>query len=301
MVFLLVLLLPYLAGVFWPGNRAEAAHETAAGWESRILIRVESGSKGRSMSMEEYLCGALPAVIPGEYEPECLKAQAILLRTGIIAAYRERMEQGNAQPWEPEEIYLDREELKRFWGVSFAEYNQKIRDAVQATAGIYLTCNGAPIRICYFRVSAGRTRDGGEALEQELPYLKSVACPKDYLSEDYLTSLEFSREELNKILGGVIVGTETDSAGYCQKIYLAGSGKEEISVKSAEWVRQKLELPSTHINMEQKGGNTYFMVRGLGHGVGMSQYAANEMAKEGNDCIAILSYFFQNIAIDKYE
>lgn len=301
MVFLLIFLLPYLAGVFWPGNVEMAEPGASFNWESRISVRVNNGSKGQVMSMEEYLCGALPAVIPGEYEPECLKAQAILLRTGVIASYREQMEQGSPQLWEPEETYLDREALRRLWGASFAEYNQKIREAVQSTAGIYLTCNGAPIKVCYFRVSAGRTRDGGEALGQELPYLKSVECPKDYLSDEYLTSVEFSREELIKILGGTIAGVETDSAGYCQKFYLTGKEDEEPFIKSAEWVRQKLNLASTHINVEQNGGKTCFMVRGLGHGVGMSQYAANEMAKEGNGCIAILSYFFQNIAMDKYE
>ncbi len=40
---------------------------------------------------------------------------------------------------------------------------------------------------------------------------------------------------------------------------------------------------------------------GFGHGVGMSQTAANEMAKEGYSWQEILKYFFRDITLDRYE
>lgn len=305
MVFLFVVLLPCCVSALWSKDEGyEGWMEESGLRESRIVVKVEGKSGELVMSMEEYLYGCLPTVIPGEYEEECLKAQAVLMRTYLIGRYRDTVENGDSVVGEEADTYFTRPELKELWGEGYAEKSEKVRRAVNETRGIYAAYEGVPIEACYFRVSAGHTRDGSEVLGMDLPYLKSVNCPKDYLSEDYLTQISIKKKELERILGGRWGGMNCDSAGYCQNVtlYITNSaGVEEKAEKSGEWMRQKLMLPSAFFLIEEEKKNMVFTAKGMGHGLGMSQFAANEMAKEGYDYNAILCYFFQNIALDKYE
>lgn len=304
MVFLFILFLPYGAAAFWPGGEVSGgSFDSQAEMESRITVAIADKGGTRYLSMEEYLYGCLPTVIPAGYEQECLKAQAILLRTSLIRQYREQLELGRRTVEASPDTYMTAPQRKSFWGDNYALYSEQVWKAVSSTRGIYITYEGLPIETCYFRVSAGRTRDGGEVLGRELPYLKSVACPKDYLAEEYLSSTVIKEKELEKLFGGKIEKTAMDSAGYCQSVSISPYGnqdgfQEEIS---GELFRELLLLSSTCFIMEKDGKNVIFTVKGAGHGLGMSQFGANEMAKEGCDYNTILSYFFQNIALDKYE
>lgn len=304
-VFLFVVLLPCCVSMLWSEDEGYGEWMEESGLrESRIVVRVAGKSGELVMSMEEYLYGSVPTVIPGEYEEECLKAQAVLMRTWLIGRYRAGVENGETVVEVGEDTYFTRPELKELWGEKYGEKSEKVRRAVNGTRGIYVTYEGVPIEACFFRVSAGHTRNGSEVLGMDLPYLKSVNCPKDYLSQDYLTQISIKKKELERILGGRWGEMSYDSAGYCQNVtlYITNSaGQEEEAEKSGEWMRQKLMLPSAFFLIEEEKKNMVITAKGTGHGLGMSQFAANEMAKEGYDYNAILCYFFQNIALDKYE
>ena len=86
---------------------------------------------------------------------------------------------------------------------------------------------------------------------------------------------------------------ERDSAGYVTKIQYG-----EITL-NGEAVRAALGLPSACFYFSQLEGRVRITVKGLGHGLGMSQYGANEMAKEGKDYREILNYYYQDIRIEK--
>ena len=64
-------------------------------------------------------------------------------------------------------------------------------------------------------------------------------------------------------------------------------------------MRAALGLPSACFYFSQLEGRVRITVKGLGHGLGMSQYGANEMAKEGKDYREILNYYYQDIRIEK--
>lgn len=239
-VFLFLLSFSYVVTALLFGQSA-AYGRRAANDRSRITVWARDGETQFVLDMEDYLIGCLAGAIPAEYEPEALQAQAVLLRTLLIREYKESVEQGRTQAGilvTDARGYRNRKQLKQMWGVDFAVNYGKICSAVAKTKGIYLTYRGEPILASYFRVSSGRTRDGRELLGnaagtgEDYPYLQSVSCPKDYLSEDYL-----------------------------------------------------------------QGGRA----AGLGHGLGMSQFGANEMAKNGAYRDEILHYFFTDITIDKFE
>lgn len=333
MVFFLVLVLPYIISIFWSGSEYGGSGKVLEDEpESRIFVEVERKPGVSLLSMEEYLCGALPAVIPADFEPECLKAQAILLRTSLVRKYKELVEsqslpavEGNAvimtssvsvneagfsqnlyleetsrRLKEPEASYLTREQMKKLWGNDFSGNYQKIRQAVMDTKGICAVYQGVPVEACFFAVSIGSTRNGSEVLNREIPYLQSTACPKDYLSEEYLTQIIFKRRKIEKLIGGVLEAIQTDSLGYCRKVTILRKDGVRME-KSGEWFRETLGLASSYFQVREQGTELYVTVKGRGHGLGMSQFGANEMAKEGKDCMEILLYFFHGIALDKYQ
>ena len=62
-------------------------------------------------------------------------------------------------------------------------------------------------------------------------------------------------------------------------------------------IRQTFSLRSANFDVEYTGGKFIFTVRGNGHGVGMSQYGANYMAKKGSEYSEILKWYYTNIQI----
>lgn len=62
-------------------------------------------------------------------------------------------------------------------------------------------------------------------------------------------------------------------------------------------IREKLGLKSADFSWVIKGDHMTITTKGYGHGVGMSQYGANGMAKEGENYIQILQYYYQHVQI----
>lgn len=86
---------------------------------------------------------------------------------------------------------------------------------------------------------------------------------------------------------------ERDSSGYVLTLQINGKNV------SGEFFRSFLGLNSACFTIEEKGSAVEIVTKGIGHGVGMSQYGANEMAKGGKDFVAILQHYFTNIQIER--
>ena len=62
-------------------------------------------------------------------------------------------------------------------------------------------------------------------------------------------------------------------------------------------VRTLLGLRSADFEVSQNGNNIVFTTKGYGHGVGMSQYGANEMAKSGYSYSQILKHYYTGVSL----
>ncbi len=254
--------------------------------------------------METYVADKLARSIDTGYEAEALKAQAVLIRSELLV--RKRMQSAD------EDIVMEDEEYGN--GLLTGE----IMQAVAETAGVYLSYEGEPVRGPYFAVSNGATRDGEELGFSEYSYLKKVLCDRDFLSSDYSEEIRFHEVEFERIWQQCdeyriteeeIIKNEKvrvekeepditvyrDSSGYV--LYMERGGK----FVSGEQMRTDFYLPSASFHIEKNENEICFDVRGMGHGIGMSQFAANEMAKKGDDYVTILNYFFQDTTISKFE
>jgi len=246
----------------------------------------------------------LARTIPVEYELETLKAQAIILRTNILADQIFMDQEKGKETDRPILLYAYKEK----WGPDYERNCEKLYEAVIQTRGMYLEKDHKPIHASYFRLSNGSTRNAAECIEGDHTEYAAVECRKDLMSEDFL-----KREEIDGVLFAETISSMTgqtfsyeqlkeieilyqnDSAGYVLEIDIGG---ETIG---GEIFRQVFLLPSSDFFITYEEDSVLIETKGIGTGLGFCQYGANEMAKEGEDFLELLEYFFTNIAISKTE
>lgn len=298
---LFVFLLPYICACLWGhvGEEKESlGTENTAQDGHWVEAAVEWGIW--ELPMEEYLVYRLFLIMPRNYEPEALKAQAVLLRTELAAQYNE----------EGEIIRVAGDGLTRFYAEEEeTEAMAKSRQAVEETAGMILTYQGVPIRASYFMVSNGRTR---ATEEEDCPYLSKVVCEQDKTSPDFSSVVEVEKEvyieTLMRILGEECDREELwesgefvfDDAGYMTGVSYFTKKQEEKRV-DGETFRHLFGLASASFKVSWEKERALFYVTGVGHGFGMSQYGANCKAKEGKTYEEILADFFFRTELAKFE
>lgn len=249
--------------------------------------------KSQVEEQTEILTGILAGQIEMDAPKEAIRAQAVLVRT----EYERRIITD-----EEAERSLTIEEMEKLWGSEELQTNYEIaKAAVTDTAGEILTYQGSPIYTAFHRVSAGATRAMERMNGEETPYLTSVVCGTDITSPDYLTVRFFSKKEY---VDALKLSEETDPSCFCAETDEAGYVKTLTygeKVFTGDEIRTLLNLPSPCFYIKEVEGNMRVVVKGKGHGIGMSQYAAGEMAEKGKDHEEILTYFFPDTVLEHKE
>lgn len=302
-IFFVLLFFPYILNLLLHGMNREKLQEQESRAKQNtqsIVVMLPMSIGYARMPLEEYLIGALAASIDTSYEEETLKAQAVILRSAMI-------QKGKQQVYydDKEQSYWSKEEMEAHYGEEYQTQYCKLKQAVEATESIYIAYHGNAIAPPFCALSSGNTRNGKEALGAlDYEYLQSVPCKDDILSEHYLDTRQYTGHNIEELLadqgikegmGQQIEILQSDSAGYVLQIRI---GEQELK---GEVVRQKLGLHSACFQIIKKEDGVLFKSKGLGHGLGMSQYTANVMAQNGSQFMDILTYFFHDITIEKYE
>lgn len=293
------LLLPYIITVLINGK---AVHRN--GDNSPLYVKVESGERETKVLWEDYLAGVVAKEIQPDYHMEMLKVQTILSRTNL---YRKIEEKKNAV-FSGE--YMTRGEMEKLWGKEKGEeIYKKLKKAVVETEGKTILYKEKLASASFHKLSNGKTRNGNEVLGGEnYSYLKTKDCPKDIENKWQLQTLELTYKEVKEYCKPFLTAVDkkeaakpftkedfeikqTDSAGYVTKVRI---GKH---IYAGEEFRKALELPSSCFSFRDNNGIFKITTKGVGHGIGLSQHTANEMAKEGKSYEEILQYFFEGTEI----
>jgi len=262
--------------------------------EKKVTVHRSSGQVV-TMTLEEYVTGVVAAEMPASFHPEALKAQAVAARTyalNLLARNKKLTDTTSTQ------VYKDPNQLKKLWGSSYDTYYKKITNAVKKTKGVVLTYQGKYIYAVYHSTSNGKTEDASEVWNVSYPYLKSVDSSWDKKVSSYQKTVTKNFTELNKILG--IDCNETteikiirNDSNRVSEVILAGK-----KYRGTEF-RNLLGLRSADFDITKENDKIKITTKGYGHGVGMSQYGANEMAKQGNNYKKILNHYYTNITFSK--
>ncbi len=273
-----------------------------------IEVFFHNENKTVSMPIEEYLCGVVCAEMPASFEYEALKAQAVAARS--YARYK----QNEVNALHPEasvctdythcKAYTTLEENEKSWGKDSEKYRAKIENAIIETQGEVITYNGeVALAVFHSQSGGGRTENSSDVWGGNVPYLVSVESPGEESAPGFYSDVTVSFEDFKKTVMSLnqqaaietfddIGDIEKSEGGAVKTIQIGGqkfSGKE---------IRTAFGLRSSCFNINWEGDNIRFEVMGYGHGVGMSQYGANAMAKEGCSYKEILKHYYSGIEIE---
>ena len=264
--------------------------------EDRKITIYRVGKEAITLSIKDYLQGVLAAEMPASFDEEALKAQGVLART---YTYKLLLNNKTITDDISVQVYKSDDELKNIWNDKYDYYSSKISKAINDTTDEVVTYNGDLIEALYHSTSNGLTEDPVNVWGNSYPYLKSVASHGDLVSPSYLGSVDVSFEDISKALDidfnkeSKIDVISKDESKRITKIKF--DNKEMTGIN----VRHMLGLRSCDFDYIINDNSVTFITRGYGHGVGMSQYGANYMAKEGYSYKDIINHYFLNININK--
>ncbi|MBF0506929.1 MAG: SpoIID/LytB domain-containing protein [Nitrospirae bacterium] len=264
-------------------------------------IEVWRSDKGlyviNEVGLEDYVKGVVAAEEGSQWDIEALKAQAVAART---YALHQRSGNGTAgMPFDLTSSVLH----QAYRGNNIPA---RIAKAVDDTKGQVLMYNGRPIVAYYHSTSGGMTEDPAEVFGKHYPYLKPVETNCElspfYMWEKRITAADIEKAMNVSGLKDVVIDSYTVSNRVKAFRLVTETGEVEIPGmifrKNIGWD----QLPSTMITSLDRDGNVYvFEGKGYGHGVGMCQWSALGMAKEGKDYREILSFFYPGTTIEVYE
>ena len=275
-----------------------------------VQLAVKDGDAVEIMALDVYLQGVVRGEMPASFELEALKAQAAAERTYIyyqLAAGRKEAHPNADVCTDPSccNAWLSEEAAREKWGGDFDGWESRIEEAVAATDGQVALYDGQPILAVFHSSSAGKTAGAGDVWSGDMPYLRSVDSPEgEETVPNYYSAAEFTAAEAKALLaqahpeltfsGGPdkwFGAVEKDESGRVGTVEVCGAPLRGVEV------RRIFSLRSACFTIDAAADRVTFRVTGYGHGVGMSQYGANELARQGRTWQEILLWYYADIAI----
>ena len=261
-------------------------------------INVWRGRNGlyivNELPLEDYIKDVVAVEVNKDWDMEALKAQAVVSRT--YALYQKNTN-GNR-------IYhIASSVIDQLYKGN--NYNVRIAYAVEATNGEVLTYNNRLIEAFYHSTCGGLTESPEEVFDMNYPYLKPVESGCD-LSPYAVWERRISRDEIEESLNisavqSITIQSFTSSGRVKQLELLTNHGTTIMNAtdfrKALGWKR----IPSTSFQISRYDDSFVFEGKGYGHGVGLCQWCALKMSREGKNYKEILSHFYPGTTIRLYE
>ena len=264
--------------------------------DNNIYVIVHRRNGGvETLELNDYLIGVVSAEMPALFNEQALMAQAIVARTYTLKAIsRGQVLTDN----ESTQSYKSNSELLNMWGSSYDTYYNKIATAVYNTSSLYLEYNGDYIEALYHSTSNGKTESSVNVWGNFYPYLVSVDSSYDSTNPSFIHESVMSYEQVSNKLGlSVNYDTTFDILEYTTSNRINKISVDETIFDGVTF-RNKLGLRSTDIEIIKNSDSITFRTKGYGHGVGMSQYGANGMAKAGYSYEDILLHYYPGVRIN---
>ncbi len=239
--------------------------------------------------LEEYTLCALIAEMPQSFEAEALMAQAVAARTFAV---RNAVFDGKHKDADICTDYRCCQSYKKLSEISFDI--TKASEAVQATSGIIAVYENEPILAAYHSSSVGYTKSSKEVWGGEVSYLVPVVAAEPKESAALKTVI--SQEKVKSILSKH--GITGEFSFTCLNDGLCSGVSSNGAFLSPSDLKRAFSLRSDTFEVSFFDGNYTFTSYGYGHGVGMSQYGADALAKQGYDFYEILKYYYSGIEFD---
>ncbi|AOR22611.1 stage II sporulation protein D [Clostridium taeniosporum] len=284
--------------------------------DKKVKLYRKDKNRVDEIDIEEYIIGVVASEMPANFDEEALKAQAVAARTYYINKVNNPCKQAENNGGEicdttHCQVYMDKSERMDKWSKKDRNNNwEKIKKAVKDTEGQVLTYDGKVLEYPqFFAISSGKTESAKDVFSNDVPYLKSTDSRGEEEAPKYKSTVEFKMSEFikklkqkypkidlskNNINSSMNIESYTDS-GAVKALKIC-----DKTIKGTEF-RTLFNLNSTNFNWMIKDGKIKINCTGYGHGVGMSQWGANAMAKEGKKYDEILRHYYTGVDIRNIE
>ncbi|MBQ9013338.1 MAG: stage II sporulation protein D [Bacilli bacterium] len=295
----IIIIIPVFTITFF--NKDIIYYKIKYGSINKKNIRVKRLKTGKILKipLEEYIIGVVAGEMPATFNLEALKAQAVASRTYVLKRVNTEKDY-DVEDGTGNQVYIDYDQMKEKWKENYNANLKKVTDAVMSTKGEVIIYNNNLIDALFFSTSNGYTENSKDVFSSELPYLVSVKSNWDEKESPVFNSVkEVSTQEFLFNLG-----LDTSQNINIKNIERTLSNRiKTLEINGKQYkgteIRKIFGLRSTCFDIKLQDNKVKFIVTGFGHGVGLSQYGSNGMAKEGYDYKKIIQYYYQNCKIKK--
>ena len=244
------------------------------------------------VELEDYVVATVGGEMPVSWPGQALRAQAVATRTYALYQRDRRRD----QPWDVQATELS----QVYHGIE--SESASTRHAAAATRGEILTHAGRPILAAFHSTSGGRTASASEVWGRSLPYLHSLDVEFEEEAPFTYWRTVFPPETLNGVLASLgtdlgpvdrlEVHSRTES-GRVERIVAGGRSRRVVlGGDQLRTLVETLGLRSRLFDIRSTPQGFAFVGSGFGHGVGMSQWGARELARRGASYQRILARFY---------
>lgn len=262
-----------------------------------ILADSKSLSVINNIPIEQYLYGVVPKEMPPNWAKEALKAQAVAARTYALYIKGKSAD----KPYDVESTTTS-----QVYG-GFDSEKEGSNLAVDETRGQVITYNGRLIVAYFHSSSGGHTEDSKNVWTADIPYLKGI--PDSFSANipngewKFFVSYNDMQNRLNQYglnigqISGLNVAGKSRSGRLLRVRVIAKNGTTELKSNNFRIKVGATRLKSTLLKIVPDHDGILFAGKGYGHGVGMSQWGANMMARKGFGYQDILKHYYQSVKI----
>lgn len=271
---------------------------------SELAVYIAEEDKTVMMDLEDYIVCVLAAEMPYTFHTEALKAQAVAARSYCLY----KLVNGNSHENGADictdyahcAAYVSEGELIDKYGKTVTErILTKIKNAVNETKGQIITWRGEVALAVFHSSSYKKTESSKNIWGGDVPYLVSVSTPE----ADRVSTVTLTNGQISKLFSSQSV-IKLDGASVKDGLHsvINESGRHDYlcfngTAVKAKLLRSDYGFRSLNFEYEKTADGYVFTVHGHGHGVGMSQYGANEMAKNGSLYDEILKHYYTGVDI----
>ena len=290
-------------------SAGEQSSETS-GYDAANYISVLIDGQPVQMTVQDYLVGVVAAEMPAAFPMEALKAQAVAARSYML----HKIEMGGASHSGGAQLCDDYTHCtaffdvaadgKKLWGDDADYYAERIYTAVCDTDGIVAVSNGQTIAAVFHSASSEMTEDAENVWGVKYSYLTSVSSVGGSASPNYYGTVAVKQTDFKSSVLAQFpeASFDADPSRWIGNIKRSQSGSVlemdigGVTVKGTQ-VRSMFSLNSANFSVEIKNTEVIFSTVGTGHGVGMSQYGAREMALNGAGFDEIICHYYSGVSL----
>ncbi len=266
-----------------------------ANYDDNLIVRLDNNKMRliNRIAMEKYISAVIEAEGGNNAGVEYYKTQAVLIRTFTIKNLLKHAEEGFN--------LCDQVHCQAYKARS--SQNQLIHTATIETAGMVVIDTDSVLIMSPFHSNCGgETSSSGLYWQKDLPYLESVKDPFCTHASHATWEVTIRRSQwlefINQIKENSIDYSRQDfSFNIPHRTKFVSIHGLEINLRQ---VREQFALKSSYFSIDDRGDELIIKGRGYGHGIGMCQQGAIEMANVGYSWTDILHFYFHNISVADY-